>query len=947
MNTAPLAAALTHLRTEAAPPAARPSDRQLLDAYAANDPTAFAALVRRHGPMVLGTCRRVLRHEQDAEDAFQATFLVLARGARAIRKGEALTSWLYGVSYRVALKARRDAARRRQHEARAEPRANPPAWEVGWRELQGVLDEEVAGLPPAYRSVFLLCCLEGLSKAEAAARLGAKENTVSSRLARARLRLQGRLARRGISLASVLAALAVAGAGRAALAAPLVRAAVEAATRLGAGAPVTGLSAKALSLAEGMTRAMLPNNVKPAAVLLLALAALGIGLGVLARPPAQEPPAPPAAKTKAEAPAAKDEDKERIAYAGRVLGPDGRPVPGAKLYLTLAWGYLRKPAPSPEYATTGPDGRFRFTVPRAEFADHYTVVTATAANHGPGWVTVKAGGKREGLTLRLVKDDMPITGHVVDLEGKPVAGATLTVLQINAAPGEDLGPWLEAARAKKGLSLALEQEYLKRYTIALAPKVTTDAAGRFRLTGVGRHRLVWAQLDGPTVASQQLHILTRPGTAIEVTYHQGRPEDGDPRIVTTYYGADFRFVAAPTKPIVGVVRDKDTKKPLAGATIRSHVRAINPSYFRTLDTEVSATTDAEGRYRLTGMPKGTGYKILAVPGGDHPYVPTSQDVPDAPGLGPVTVDFELKRAVWIEGKITDKVTGRPVRGAVEYLSMYSNPNLLRDYPGFVGSVMFHTVAANEDGSYRVVGLPGPGLIGVLYHESSYLRAPDRDDEYGTKERSLSTAPFHVSFTSNYNALARVNPEKGAEAVRRDVTLDPGWSFKGTVLGPDGRPLAGARALNLNSSHIRWDAEGMKAAEFTGWFHPRRPREYLLWHPEKRLVGVARPPKENGGAVTVRMERGAAVTGRLLDADGRPRAGVELEVQFHPKGWGSWFDYAPERVRTDREGRFRVEGLLSGYEFRLADDTGGVPLGGSLRSGKMKDLGDVRTQPAKE
>ncbi len=111
MNTAPLAAALTRLRKEAD----RPSDRQLLDAYAANDPSAFAQLVRRHGPMVLGVCRRVLRHEQDAEDAFQAAFLVLARGARAIRKGESLTSWLYGVSYRVALRARRDASRRRKH----------------------------------------------------------------------------------------------------------------------------------------------------------------------------------------------------------------------------------------------------------------------------------------------------------------------------------------------------------------------------------------------------------------------------------------------------------------------------------------------------------------------------------------------------------------------------------------------------------------------------------------------------------------------------------------------------------------------------------------------------------------------------------------------------------------------------------------------------------------
>jgi hypothetical protein len=396
-----------------------------------------------------------------------------------------------------------------------------------------------------------------------------------------------------------------------------------------------------------------------------------------------------------------------------------------------------------------------------------------------------------------------------------------------------------------------------------------------------------------------------------------------------------------------VVRDKDTKTALAGVKVRSHKVLVGPGHFRQIDAEVSTTTDAEGRFRLTGLPKGTGYYVLAIPGGDQPYVVTSEAVPDPPGLAPVTVDFALKRGVWVEGKITDKATGKPVRGAVEYLSMYSNPNLLRDYPGFVGTIAFNTVEAKADGSYRVVGLPGPGLIGVLYHQSSYLRAPDREDEYGTKERSLNTAPFHVSFTSNYNALARIDPARGAESVRRDVTLDPGWALKATVLDPDGKPLAGARSLNLNSSSIGWGTERMKTAEFAAWFHPRRPREVLLLHAEKELVGVARPPKENGGVVTVRMERGAAVTGRLVGADGRPRAGVELEVQFHVKGWGSWFDYFPGGTRTDKEGRFRVAALLPGYEFRLSDAKGALPLGGELRPGRDKELGDVRMKPAKE
>ena len=160
MSTAPLAAALTCLRREAD----SRSDRQLLGAHAANDPSAFAALVRRHGPMVLGVCRRVLGSHHDAEDAFQATFLTLARGAHSIRKADSLTCWLHGAAFRVALRARRDAARRRKHEARAEVRKESPAWEVGWRELQAVLDEEVAesraghsaSCPWGRRAVYLL-----------------------------------------------------------------------------------------------------------------------------------------------------------------------------------------------------------------------------------------------------------------------------------------------------------------------------------------------------------------------------------------------------------------------------------------------------------------------------------------------------------------------------------------------------------------------------------------------------------------------------------------------------------------------------------------------------------------------------------------------------------------------------------------------------------------------
>jgi hypothetical protein len=224
---------------------------------------------------------------------------------------------------------------------------------------------------------------------------------------------------------------------------------------------------------------------------------------------------------------------------------------------------------------------------------------------------------------------------------------------------------------------------------------------------------------------------------------------------------------------------------------------------------------------------------------------------------------------------------------------------------------------------------------------NYLRAPDRDDEYGVRETSLNTAPYALLFPSNYSALARIDPAKGVESVKRDVTLDPGWTFTGTVLGPDGKPLAGAR--RLTGMHW-WEREGMKTAEFTvQGFEPRRPRDFLFQHPEMGLIGVARPPKNKGDSVIVQMRPGASVTGRLVDANGQPQAGVELEVAFRLEGRPvGWQRYSPGRIKKDREGRFHVKALLPGYEFRLSDGKRVLSFGGgTLSSGQAKELGDVK------
>src|SRR5262249_30444525 len=165
---------------------------------ARRDEGAFAALVARHGAMVLRVCRWVLRQEQDAEDAFQATFLVLARNTASIRQRDTVGDWLHGVAYRTAMKAKRGAARRRSLEA------GRRAWTPGagrsppWDDVQAVLDDELRGLPEPFRAAFTLCVLEGKTGPQAAAELGCSEGTVASRLARARGPLSAGRARRGI-----------------------------------------------------------------------------------------------------------------------------------------------------------------------------------------------------------------------------------------------------------------------------------------------------------------------------------------------------------------------------------------------------------------------------------------------------------------------------------------------------------------------------------------------------------------------------------------------------------------------------------------------------------------------------------------------------------------------------------------------------------------------------
>jgi RNA polymerase sigma factor (sigma-70 family) len=284
----------------AARAASASSDAELLERFlASREEAAFAALVERHARLVWSVCRHVLHQEQDIEDAFQATFLLLACKAGSIRKGEAIGSFLHGVAYRIAMTTRRSAQRRRSHESKARLHAGEsinrsrvheePACAATLGELQAILHDEVQRLPEKYRGPFVLCCLEGKTKAEAAQELGCKEGTLSSRLARARERLQERLKKRGVALSAVLCAGAVTADATTApvsLIAGTLQTVLHPATVSAAAARVAAL----LREASGVLWTRLTLGV----VLLLALSALATGAAFLAHAPEdRSPPAQP------------------------------------------------------------------------------------------------------------------------------------------------------------------------------------------------------------------------------------------------------------------------------------------------------------------------------------------------------------------------------------------------------------------------------------------------------------------------------------------------------------------------------------------------------------------------------------------------------------------------------------------------------------------------------
>ena len=391
-----------------------------------------------------------------------------------------------------------------------------------------------------------------------------------------------------------------------------------------------------------------------------------------------------------------------------------------------------------------------------------------------------------------------------------------------------------------------------------------------------------------------------------------------------------------------MIRDKDTGRPIAGVLLRGRVYKKHSGIWA---EGVEATSDAQGRYRLTGLNKGPAYSLFVNPKEGQPYPRAVLRVPaDSPALEPVTFDIAIKRAILVRGRVTDKATGRPVSGYVNAYSFRDDPHV-RDYPSFEDS-LFQYIRLKDDGRFEVVALPGRGIITCFSDRRRYRLGVGAEVMQGSRS-SFNTLPSST-FREQYHVFAAVDLDPKVESATVDLQVNPGKSLTIQVVDPEGKPLIPTRVTGAGAGpqpEKEWDTP---AVEICG-LDPSEPRRVTISHDGRKLVGSVYLKGDEAGPLTVRLQPWGTITGRIVDEDGQPRDGVWI---------GPLFGDDPQRgdlptsgsspIRTGRDGRFRVEGFVPGvkygaYALEMPNRKilGDVFRDLTVAPGEVKDLGDVK------
>jgi RNA polymerase sigma factor (sigma-70 family) len=927
------------------------SDRELIDRFAEhNDQAAFAALVRRYSGMVLGVCRRALANVQDAEDACQATFLVLARKATDGKWRQSVANWLYTTARRIAANARRAAERRARREGKAAvPEVVQPVDQMTGRELLAALDEELDKLSPRYREPIVLCYLEGLSREEAAGRLGVPAGTVKIQLERGRKKLGDALTRRGCGLGAGLLALAVVTSPAGAAPPRLIQAILASVS----GSP----SAAVAALARGVTMNAVINKAMSIILAVVATGVFGIGMAALSPPAVSRPPAasrdqatPTGERPKDRKPAEAARETKEPTVSGRVLSPAGKPLAGAELFLVGGKKPLQK------LGRTDSEGRFTVSAPRGE---RWVNLVARAPGVGIDFIDLGMLKDAEKVELRLVKDHA-VRGRVINTEGKPVPGVTVSVTHVSGYANESLDSFL-ATWKKRNAHDGVPHGVKNLSEETPLSTVTTGKDGRFVVTGVGAERVLSLHLRGAGIAETEVWVVNRAG--FDPKPYNEAMADSMARMRFGFgmawllHGPDVSVVAETEKLIRGVVKDRTTGKPRPGVTVR-----LTRSGRDLLPIIPSAITDSEGRYEIRGARKAKAYMVEVSSDAASGHMACQARAVDTPGYTPITIDIAVKKGVVLTGRVLDRETSKSLRGFAMASVLADNP-LAKDFPEFDSSAFFHTTKTADDGTFRVVCTPGPVILmggvdpqrmregeSVWFRYKAAVADPKYPIYFPTKEGYKGNFfTYRGGFSPIQGHFCKVLMlPASADVVKQDIVLERASAVPMKIVDETGKPVRGTWVTGLSPE---------------GWHRPCRvendtcsvyqlhdkPRLVVFHHPVKNRFATMRLKGTEKDTVEVKLGPGGAVKGRLLGANGKPLAGavVSLHHRERPAEEVHAHVHRDRLVETDTNGNFQIDDVVPGTTFSFWCTRGRElfrtegKLEWSCSPGKRLDLGEVR------
>jgi RNA polymerase sigma factor (sigma-70 family) len=964
-----------------------PTDGQLLEGFVArHEEAAFATLVRRHGPLVLGVCRRVLEDDHDAEDAFQATFMVLVRRAGALDRSRPLGSWLYTVAYHIALKARASGRRRRAWERQVRDMAPAESEHaIEWRELRPVLDEELDRLPEKYREAFVLCNLQGKTNREVARQLGLPAGTVKSRLARARELLRQRLTRRGVMISGGLIAALVAEKATAAVPSVLAEAAVKSSLRYAVGQTTPGPAA---ALAEGVLKTMFATKFKLATLVLMAALVVSLGIGLWAqgaggrkemggRAGEQAAPAKrePTAKGRRAQPARSDVGPELV-LTGRVVTQNRKAIAGAAVAVVGLRTADRPTGPARQVtlaqgATDG-QGRFRLAASVTWQQFHSLHVLASARGYGLEWRSVAEPGKgRRGEMTLALRPEQVVRGRLLDLQGSPAAQVRLRVLTVLGDPPHPIGGQVMIGGGGGGAGMDRMMRRPDDFSFQNGPPqprllmwpkpVVADEKGRFRVAGFGRGRTVELLVEDDRFARQEL--LAEAGNQKEVV-----------------------LTLAPPQQIEGRVRCEDTGKPVAGARIQV-------ASFRAYQSRMAeGQADAQGRFRIH-LHAGDDFGVSVFAPEGAPYLGRVQRVRWPKGAVRKTIDVRLPRGVVIGGKVAEGASGKPVAGARVYFH-FQEPN---PAPADVIDPRFYPATSGPDGSFRQVVPHGIGHLLCEAGDKKFIHQTISVNELLLGRPGGSRRYFHAVMPLTLEAGKDVKDlvvrlrrgvtlrgrleGPGGQAVRRAVVFCPG-----ELVMPDTEVFSTFHPAGGNIPRVLIVQDG--TFELAGCDPDRTYRIFVLDIPASLRFDPAKGPAEATVIVNrlllaeARQRYGAAIDLSAQKASGKPVA-VQLQAcgsaearfvdgQAKPVKTMAWLELVvtpregtagrepevivlgsphewPPKVRPfvpDAQGRVRMPALIGGATYRLrvygAGEGRAVQVERVFRAeaGKMTKLGAI-------